>query len=183
MGLFSKLTSGGLMNEIRCDEPSYLIWKWRPAGGNGKRENAIRWGSSLRVKDGEVAVFVYKHSDGTLQDFIEGPFDGIADTKNLPRFISSILLVSFRHGSQFRTSKLQIQDSRISVFRSRCEEQLDSRSRTTGSSSSCIGWRSSRWRISRSRFVMQSAAIQRILWRTSRLRKTSRLFSWIEKQI
>ena len=38
MGLFSKLTSGGLMNEIRCDESSYLIWKWRPAGGNGKRE-------------------------------------------------------------------------------------------------------------------------------------------------
>ena len=80
MGLFSKLTSGGLMNEIRCDEPSYLIWKWRPAGGNGKRENAIRWGSSLRVKDGEVAVFVYKHGDGPLQDFIEGPYDGIADT-------------------------------------------------------------------------------------------------------
>lgn len=38
------------------------------------RENAIRWGSSLRVKDGEVAVFVYKQKDGTMQDFIVGPF-------------------------------------------------------------------------------------------------------------
>ena len=23
---------GGFMDEIRCDEPSYLIWKWHPAG-------------------------------------------------------------------------------------------------------------------------------------------------------
>ena len=44
--------NGGFMDEIRCDEPSYLIWKWRPTGaqlGKGNRENAIRWGSSLRV--------------------------------------------------------------------------------------------------------------------------------------
>ena len=101
MGLFSKLTSGGLMNEIRCDEPSYLIWKWRPAGGNGKRENAIRWGSSLRVKDGEVAVFVYKHGDGTLQDFIEGPFDGIADTKNLP-ILADIIGLAYDGGTPFQ---------------------------------------------------------------------------------
>jgi hypothetical protein len=39
-----------------------------------KKENAIRWGSSLRVKDGEVAVFVYKQKDGAMQDFIEGGF-------------------------------------------------------------------------------------------------------------
>ena len=101
MGLFSKLTSGGLMNEIRCDEPSYLIWKWRPAGGNGKRENAIRWGSSLRVKDGEVAVFVYKHGDGTLQDFIEGPFDGIADTKNLP-ILADLIGLAYDSGTPFQ---------------------------------------------------------------------------------
>ena len=101
MGLFSKLTSGGLMNEIRCDEPSYLIWKWRPAGGNGKRENAIRWGSSLRVKDGEVAVFVYKHGDGTLQDFIEGPFDGIADTKNLP-ILADLIGLAYDGGTPFQ---------------------------------------------------------------------------------
>lgn len=64
MGFFSKTRSGSsFMDEIRCDEPSYLIWKWHPAGtrtGEANRENAIRWGSSLRVKDGEVAVFVYK---------------------------------------------------------------------------------------------------------------------------
>lgn len=51
------------MDQIRCDEPSYLIWKWHPSGvqlGRGNREDSIRWGSSLRVKDGEVAVFVYK---------------------------------------------------------------------------------------------------------------------------
>ena len=64
MGLFDKNSrTGGFMDEIRCDEPNYLIWKWHPSGvqlGEGFRENAIRWGSSLRVKDGEVAVFVYK---------------------------------------------------------------------------------------------------------------------------
>lgn len=101
MGLFSKLTSSGLMNEIRCDEPSYLIWKWRPAGGNSKRENAIRWGSALRVKDGEVAVFVYNHGDGTLQDFIEGPFDGIADTKNLP-ILANLIGLAYDGGTPFQ---------------------------------------------------------------------------------
>ena len=63
MALFGKQKAGGFMDEIRCDEPSYLIWNWHPQGsqeGNNNRENAIRWGSSLRVKDGEVAVFVYK---------------------------------------------------------------------------------------------------------------------------
>lgn len=59
MGLFNfnKATSG-LMDQIRCDEQSYLIWKWYPTGlqkGKNNRENAICWGSSLRVKDGEVA--------------------------------------------------------------------------------------------------------------------------------
>ena len=60
MSIF-KSKIGGFMDEIRCDEPSYLIWKWHPSGvkqGLGDRENAIRWGSSLRVKDGEVAVFM-----------------------------------------------------------------------------------------------------------------------------
>lgn len=85
MGLFDKVMAGGLMNVIRCDEPSYLIWKWRPEGEDeAKRENALRMGSALRVKDGEVAVFVYKQSNGVLEDFIEGPYDGIIDTKNFP---------------------------------------------------------------------------------------------------
>lgn len=101
MGLFSKLTSGGLMNEIRCDEPSYLIWKWRPAGGNANRANAIRWGSSLRVKDGEVAVFVYNQGNGTLQDHIEGPFDGILETKNLP-ILADLIGLAYNGGTPFQ---------------------------------------------------------------------------------
>lgn len=78
MGLFSRKKATGFMNEIRCDEPSYLVWKWHPAGsalGETSRENAIRWGSPLRVKEGEVAVFVYKQPKGNMLDFIEGPFD------------------------------------------------------------------------------------------------------------
>ena len=87
MAIFGNPKSGGFMDEIRCDEPSYLIWKWHPSGsasGNNNRENAIRWGSSLRVKDGEVAVFVYKQPNGITQDFIEGPFDQKIETKNFP---------------------------------------------------------------------------------------------------
>ena len=52
------------MNVIRCDEPEYLVWKWRPEGQNfrdSKRENSIRFGSSLRVKDGEMAIFVVRN--------------------------------------------------------------------------------------------------------------------------
>ena len=86
MSIFKKNAhNGGLINVIRCDEPSYLIWKWRPSGANlgeSNRENAIRWGSPLRVKDGEVAVFVYKQENGTMQDYIEGPFDKEIKTDN-----------------------------------------------------------------------------------------------------
>ena len=102
MGLFSKKVSG-LMDVIRCDEPSYLIWKWHPNGtksGNNYRENAIRWGSSLRVKDGEVAVFVYKQKDGTEQDFIEGPFDQILETANLPVLASLIGLFVYNKSNR-----------------------------------------------------------------------------------
>ena len=70
-----------------CDAPSYLIWKWHPAGsrqGNNRRRNAILWGSSLRVKDGEVAVFVYSQDNGIVQEYIEGPCDQILETANLP---------------------------------------------------------------------------------------------------
>ena len=88
MALFDRNNrKGGFMDEIRCDEPSYLIWKWHPSGvqlGETVRENSIRWGSSLRVKDGEVAVFVYKQKNGTMQDFIVGPFDQIIKTANFP---------------------------------------------------------------------------------------------------
>lgn len=104
MALFGKSKAGGFMDEIRCDEPSYLIWKWHPTGseqGNNNRENAIRWGSSLRVKDGEVAVFVYQQKDGTLQDFIEGPFDQTIKTENFP-VLASIIGLAYGGGTPFQ---------------------------------------------------------------------------------
>ena len=64
MGLF-KNREGGLMDVIRCDQKEYLVWKWRPEGqdiDSTRTENSIRYGSTLRVKEGEVAVFFYKRS-------------------------------------------------------------------------------------------------------------------------
>jgi len=104
MGLFSKGKSGGMMNVIRCDEQEYMVWKWRPEGqdvNSTSRENSIRYGSSLRVKDGEVAVFVYKQKDGTMQDFIEGPFDETIKTANFP-VLSSIVGMAFGGNSPFQ---------------------------------------------------------------------------------
>ena len=103
MGLFSKKTEGGAFDVIRCDEPQYLVWKWRPSGDalSTRKENAIRWGSSLRVKDGEVAVFVYKQESGPNQDFIEGPFDETIKTANFP-IISTILGTAFAGQSPFQ---------------------------------------------------------------------------------
>lgn len=103
MGLFNKKNEGGLMDVIRCDEKEYLIWKWRPAGedvNSTKKENAIRYGSSLRVKDGEVAVFVYPGEKGN-QDFIEGPFDQTIKTGNFP-VLSSIVGAAFGGASPFQ---------------------------------------------------------------------------------
>ena len=102
MSIFNR--NGGILNVIRCDEPNYLIWKWHPAGtqaGDSKRENAIRWGSALRVKDGEVAVFVYRQKDGTMQDFIEGPFDETIKTANLP-VLSSIIGLAYGGDTPFQ---------------------------------------------------------------------------------
>jgi membrane protease subunit (stomatin/prohibitin family) len=104
MGFFSRGKSGGMMNVIRCDEQDYMVWKWRPLGqdvNSTSRENSIRWGSSLRVKDGEVAVFVYKQQDGTMQDFIEGPFDETIKTANFP-VLSSILGMAYGGDSPFQ---------------------------------------------------------------------------------
>ena len=104
MGLFGRGKSSGMMNVIRCDEQEYLVWKWRPAGQDANstsRENAIRYGSSLRVKDGEVAVFVYHQKDGTMQDFIEGPFDSTIKTANFP-VLASIVGLGFGGESPFQ---------------------------------------------------------------------------------
>lgn len=116
MALFNKNNrKGGLMDEIRCDEPSYLIWKWHPSGvqaGQTVRENSIRWGSSLRVKDGEVAVFVYKQKNGTMQDFIVGPFDQIIKTANFP-VLSSIIGLAYEGGTPFQAEVYFINLARI----------------------------------------------------------------------
>jgi hypothetical protein len=104
MGLFSSKKEGGMMDSIRCDESEFLIWKWRPNGNDvnsTNKENAIRWGSSLRVKDGEVAAFVYRQKDDTMQDFIEGPHDEIIKTANFP-VLASIVGAAFGGGTPFQ---------------------------------------------------------------------------------
>lgn len=92
MGLFDRRKEGGLMDVIRCDEQEYLVWKWRPSGeaNSTKKENSIRYGSSLRVKDGEVAVFVYKQEGGPTMDFIVGPHDETLKTANFPVLTSIV---------------------------------------------------------------------------------------------
>ena len=116
MGIFNKNShNGGLMDVIRCDEPSYLIWKWHPAGsqnGFNKRENEIRWGSSLRVKDGEVAVFVYKQKNGVMQDYIVGPFDQTIKTANFP-VLASIIGLAFDGKSPFQAEVYFINPAKI----------------------------------------------------------------------
>lgn len=114
MGFFNK-KEGGLMDVIRCDESEYLIWKWRPAGqdvNSTKKENAIRYGSSLRVKDGEVAVFVYKQKDGIMQDFIEGPYDDTIKTANFP-ILTSIVGLAFGGSSPFQAEIYYINLSKV----------------------------------------------------------------------
>ncbi len=116
MSLFDRRKrNGGFMDEIRCDEPSYLIWKWHPAGvqiGEGNRENAIRWGSSLRIKDGEVAVFVYSKGNGIMQEYIEGPCDMILNTANLP-ILASIVGLVYEGGTPFQAEVYFINLARI----------------------------------------------------------------------
>ena len=121
MGLFSNKKEGGMMDMIRCDEQDYLIWKWRPTGNevnSTNKENAIRWGSSLRVKDGEVAVFVYKQKDGTQQDFIEGPFDDTIKTANFP-ILASIVGLAFGGGTPFQAEVYYINLAKVIPFSAR----------------------------------------------------------------
>ena len=51
MSLFGKRYVGGFMDQIRCDEPSYLVWKWHPSG--------LRQGENNREKErNSLGVFV-----------------------------------------------------------------------------------------------------------------------------
>jgi membrane protease subunit (stomatin/prohibitin family) len=103
MGFFGKKEEGGLMDIIRCDEQEYLVHKWTPSGvaNSTKKENSIRFGSSLRVKDGELAVFVYQQNNGGLQDFITGPHDQTIKTANFP-ILTNIVGTAFGGSSPFQ---------------------------------------------------------------------------------
>lgn len=103
MGIFSRKKEGGLMDTIRCDERDFLIWKWRPYGGANttSKENSIRFGSSLRVKANEIAVFVYNQEQGKNYDFIQGPYDEILKTDNLP-IITEIIGLAYAGKSPFQ---------------------------------------------------------------------------------
>lgn len=93
MGLFRNNSNGGIMDVVRCDQTGYLIWKWHPEGsaeGATSKENAIRWGSSLRVKNGEAAIFVYHCNGELVQEPVVGPYDAILKTENLPVIASAI---------------------------------------------------------------------------------------------
>jgi len=89
-----------IMDQIRCDLKTYLVWKWVPKNGGEHRQNAIRWGSSLRVREGEMAIFVYEQS-GQSHDVIYGPFDQIIKTSNLP-ILSGILGMAYGGDTPFQ---------------------------------------------------------------------------------
>lgn len=99
MGLFGSKKEGGILDVIRCDETDYLIWKWSPSGEPSRKMNAIRYGSRLRVKEGEVAVFVYDNEGG--MDFIEGFRDEVLKTANFP-VLSAIVGSAFGGASPFQ---------------------------------------------------------------------------------
>jgi membrane protease subunit (stomatin/prohibitin family) len=103
MSLFGNKTEGGLMDIIRCDEQEFLVWKWRPAGtaNSTRKENAIRYGSSLRVKEGELAIFMYEQNDGTMLDYILGPHDETIKTANFP-ILTNIVGAAFGGSSPFQ---------------------------------------------------------------------------------
>lgn len=102
MSLF-KSKEGGFSDVIRCDQEDYLVWKWRPKGGdtNTGRSNSIRYGSSLRVNEGELAVFVYEKDGKPLYDFIHGPSDDTIKTANFP-ILSSIVGLAYNGESPFQ---------------------------------------------------------------------------------
>ncbi len=103
MGFFNKKNEGGLMDIIRCDETQYLIQKWSPTGiiNSTSKENSIRFGSKIRVKDGEIAVFVYQNKNGKMQDYLVGPLDETIKTANFP-ILTNILGSAFGGNSPFQ---------------------------------------------------------------------------------
>ncbi len=126
MGLFSKKNDpaghvgkprgskeGEIMDMIRCDEKDFLIWKWRPGAdyviGASKKENSIRYGSSLRVRPGQAAVFLYQNKGD--YDIIIGPYDDIVRTDNMP-VLASIVGLAYKGGTPFQAEVYFINLSR-----------------------------------------------------------------------
>ncbi len=104
MSIFNKKKIGGVADVIRCDEDNYLVWKWHPNAyntGDLKRETSLRTNSVLKVKTGEVAVFVYKQKNGNVEDYIVGPYDGTIKTKNFP-VLSSIIGLWYEGDTPFQ---------------------------------------------------------------------------------
>ena len=97
------------MDVIRCDDNESLIVKWSRPGKSG---NDIQLGSSLRVKSGQVALFLYKQDEQTYEDYIEGPFDEILVTKNIP-IISGILKLAYHGNTPFQAEVYFINVNKI----------------------------------------------------------------------
>lgn len=53
------------------------------------------------MKDGEVAVFVYNQKNSVMQDYIEGPYDEIIKTENLP-VLASIIGLAYDSSTPFQ---------------------------------------------------------------------------------
>ncbi len=93
-----------IVNVIRCDLPlnDFLVWKWQSEKDSKTRQNQIRYGSSVRVRTGETAVFFYSPGGAEASlDYIDGPADLILETKNLP-VISSIIGMVYGGDSPFQ---------------------------------------------------------------------------------
>ena len=91
------------MDAIRCDEKDYLIWKWRPDASKGanssNRENSIRYGSSLSVRPGQAAIFLYQNNGS--YDVIKGPYNDVVKTDNMP-VLASIVGLAYAGGTPFQ---------------------------------------------------------------------------------
>lgn len=99
MGLFNRQKEGGIMDAIRCDQKDFLIWKWRPGDqevGASRKENVIRNGSSLSVRPGQAAIFLYQNNGG--YEVIFGPYNNKISTENLP-ILASIVGLAYAGGS------------------------------------------------------------------------------------
>ena len=101
MGFFSKiLGSNDSQTIVRCDEAEFLIWKYQ--GG------AVKSGTSIIVKDGEVAVLV-----GSSQTTIEGPANTTA-SEDLSEvyFINLAKIIQVKFGVPF----FDVYDPRFADF-------------------------------------------------------------------